>query len=105
MCPPGFSAKSQSLLLCGKYADLFAVAAQALKLDSAVDQRKKGIVGTDADILAGMDMRPTLLDKDIPRKDELAVAPLDAKTLRFGIAPVLRGAHSFFMRKKLNIYF
>jgi len=51
-----------------------------------------------------MDMGSALLYKDVSREHKLAVAAFYAKPLGFGITAVLRGTHSLFMGKKLNVY-
>ena len=46
-------------------------------------------------------MRAALLDKDVSRKDKLAVRPLRAKALGLGITAVTSGTHSLFMCEQL----
>ena len=92
------------LLLNGVNADLFAVLAETLEFDFAVDQSEQRVVGTLADIVARMDVGTALLDKNVAGKHELTVRTLHAETLGFGIAAVTGGTHTFFMRKKLDIH-
>ena len=80
-------------------ADFFAVLAETLELDFAVDQREQRVVGTFADVVARMDVGAALLDKDVAGKHELTVRTLYAKTLGFGITAVTGGTHTFFMSK------
>lgn len=97
--------KIQNLLFDSIDADLFAVAAHALEFNLAVDQGEQRIIRSTADIIAGMDVRTTLLDEDVARKDELPVRALDAETLGLGIAAVTGGTHSLFMCEQLQVYF
>ena len=89
-------------LRLGVDADLFAVLADALEFYDAVDKSKKGVVGADTDVVAGMDLGSALSHKDIARKHELTVGSLRAETLGLGITTVFGRAHTFFMCKKLN---
>ena len=89
--------------LCLVDADLFAVFAVTLKLDFTVDKSIQSVIGADADIVAGMDMRTALTDEDGACKNCLAIASLRAESLGFGIKTVTGGAHSLFMSKKLNV--
>lgn len=57
--------------------------------------------GTTANVVAGVDVRAALLDKDVSRKDKLAVRPLRAKALGLGITAVTSGTHSLFMCEQL----
>lgn len=41
----------------------------------------QGVILADTDIVAGMDSRPTLSDKDIASNNGLTVSPLYTKTL------------------------
>ncbi len=90
-------------VLCFVDADLFAVLAVTLKLDFTVDQSIQSVIGADADIIAGMDMRTALTDEDGACKNCLAIASLGAESLGFGVTTVTGGAHSLFMSKKLNV--
>ena len=46
------------------YTDLLAVFAVTLKLNRTVDKSKESIIGTDTDIVAGMDVRcPESVDR------------------------------------------
>lgn len=77
------------LLLNRVNRNLFLVFAHSLKLNRAVDQGKEGIVRTNANIIAGMDMRASLAVKDIAGKNKLTVRSFRAKALGFGITAVL----------------
>lgn len=100
-----FAFSGAGLLLYCVNADLFAAFVFALKLDIAVYKGKEGIVGTDAHIVAGMNAGAALTDKDVAGQYKLTVAPFNAESFGFGIAPVAGGTHSLFMRKKLNVDF
>ena len=76
------------LLFHSVNADLFAVAAQTLKLNAAIHQCKEGIVGTSAHVLARMNVCATLFDEDIARQHKLAVCALHTKTLGLRVTAV-----------------
>ena len=55
-------------------------------------------------VVAGMDARATLTHENVAREHELTVGALGAQTLRVAVAAVAGGAHSLFMREKLQIH-
>ena len=55
-----------------------------LETDDAVDLGVKGIILTDTDVGAGMEMSAALPDKDIAGENELTVSALGPKTLGLG---------------------
>lgn len=69
------------LLLNSVNADLFAVFAEAFKLNLAVDESEKGVVGTLANVVARMNVGTALLNKDVACKNELTVCTLNAESL------------------------
>src|SRR5699024_2339797 len=75
----------------------FAVAAHALEVNAAVDQREQRVVAADADALTGMDVGAALTDQDVAGQNVLTVAALDAETLGLRVTAVLGGAYAFFV--------
>ena len=69
--------------------DALAVTTDALELNLSVDEGKKGIIRTAADILACMDVGASLTDEDVTGGNKLAVASLQTETLGLGITAVL----------------
>ena len=59
-----------------------------LETDDAVDLGVKGIILTDTDVGAGMEMSAALPDKDIAGENELTVSALGPKTLGLGLTTV-----------------
>ena len=78
-------------------ADLLSVFAETLVLDNAVFEGEEGIVAADADIVAGVDLRPALAHKDAAREHGLTVLTLDAEALRVAVAAVVGGTGTLFM--------
>jgi hypothetical protein len=58
------------------------------KTDNAVDFRKERIVLADANVDAGMEMRPALTDQNVARKHELTVRALRPEPLGLAVAAV-----------------
>ena len=50
-----------------------------------------------------MDVRAALLNKNVACEDVLTICTLDTESFGLGITAVLRGAHTFFMSKQLDI--
>ena len=90
------------LLLGGVNRNLLTILAQTLEADNTVGLGKEGIVGADAHILAGVNVRAALTHQDVAGQNELTVSALGAKALGLGITAVLGGAHTFFMGKELQ---
>jgi hypothetical protein len=67
------------------------------KLHLAVDEREQGVVATEADAGARMELGAALADDDVAGFDGLAAEDLDAEVLRVGIAAVARGAYALFV--------
>ena len=88
-------------LSVGVNADLLFVLGLVLKFDVSVDQSEKGIIGSHADIVAGVDRSSSLSDDDIACKNIFAVRFLHAEALGFTVASVLCRADTSFMSKKL----
>ena len=89
-------------LLGGVDRDLLAVLAQALETDNTVSLGKEGIVGADAHVLAGVNVRAALTHQNVAGQNELTVSTLGAKALGLGVTAVLGGAHTFFMGEELQ---
>lgn len=68
------------ILLDAVDADLFAAFALALELDDPVDLGKEGEVSTQPDVVACVDLGPTLANEDVTRTDKLACKLLHAPT-------------------------
>ena len=89
-------------LFCSIYADLLLTAGNRLKLNGAVDQSEEGIIGTDADILAGTDSGASLSNDNVAGSDCLSVSLLDAKTLGLTVTAVLRRTYALLMSEELQ---
>lgn len=89
-------------LLGGVDRDLLAVLAQALETDNTVSLGKEGIVGADAHVLAGVNVRAALTHQDVAGLDELTVGTLGAKALGLGITAVLGGAAALLVGEELK---
>ena len=76
-------------LLGGVDRDLLAVLAQALETDNTVSLGKEGIVGADAHVLAGVNVRAALAHQDIAGEHKLSVGTFDASWM-----PAPRGSGS-----------
>ena len=86
----------------GVNADLSSSVCDVLKLDLTVNQSKQRIIGTAADIVAGMNMGSSLTDDDIAGGYGLTISGLNAKALGFAVTAVLGGTDTFFMSEKLQ---
>ena len=72
--------------------DVDDLAALALaELDGAVDEREQGVVATDADVAARVELGAALADDDRARSDLAAAEDLDAEALSVGVASVAGG--------------
>ena len=89
-------------LLGGVDRDLLAILAQALETDNTVSLGKEGIVGADAHVLAGVNVRAALTHQDVAGQNKLTVSTLGAQALGLGITAILGGAHTFFMGEELQ---
>ena len=58
------------------------------KTDYAVSLRKQGIILSDTDILAGMEMRSVLANEYITREHELTVRTLGSQALAVAVSAV-----------------
>src|SRR5689334_3092628 len=72
------------------YRNERAAIAFGVKLDMAFDLGKESMIGTHADIEAGMPGGAALTRDDVAGNHMLATKGLDAKALTLGIAPVAR---------------
>src|SRR3954447_26208813 len=59
--------------------------------DGPADQREQCVVTTTADAVTGVKVGPALADDDLAGVDRLATEPLDAESLRVGVAAVTAG--------------
>ena len=73
-----------------------------LKLYLTCNESIDGLIGTDTDVVAGMDMRASLSYDDVAGDNTLTVCLLDAETLGFGISAVLGRTDTLFMGEKLQ---
>src|SRR5690606_16664073 len=64
------------------------------ELHLAVDQREQGVVATQADAGARVELGATLADDDVAGLDGLAAVDLHAQVLRVGVAAVARGTYA-----------
>ena len=78
-------------------ADEAADAAFVFEGDDAGDLREQGVITTDADIDAGLELRSALTNQDRTARDQLATEALHAKSLRMTVASVSGAAYAFFM--------
>ena len=62
---------------------------------------EQGVVLAAADVQARMDLRAALTDKDVARRNGLAVRALNAKALGLGVTAVLGRTYALFMSEKL----
>ena len=60
----------------GIYADFFLVFAHSFIAYDAVRQSKQGVVAADTDVRAGVDLRSSLTNENVTRKNFLTVAAL-----------------------------
>src|SRR6185295_3822534 len=72
-----------------------AAGAVRLERDLAVARREDRVVAPETGSRSGAEARAALADDDHSRLDVLAIEDLDAESLGFGVAAVLRGAESF----------
>ena len=93
---------NKQLLLDRIYADFLLVCTKALESYDAVGECEESVVRAFADVLTGMNVSSALSYKNVSCKNELAVRSFCAKALRFGIAAVFSGAHTFFMGEELH---
>ena len=82
--------------------NLLTILAQTLETDNTVSLGKEGIVGADAHVLAGVNVRAALTHQNVAGQNELTVSTLGAKALGLGVTAVLGGAHTFFMGEELQ---
>jgi len=68
-----------------------------LENNDAFDGCKQGVILAHTHIVAGVELGPTLTNKDVTGDDLLATKFLDAQTLGIAIAAILNRAAAFFM--------
>ena len=69
----------------------------AVEANLAVDERKDGVVATEADVATGKELCATLADDDVTGDDSLVTEFLHAEALADAVASVLDASLSFFM--------
>ena len=79
------------------YRDAFAIAALALELDDAIDEREQCPVLTSSDVRTRMDFGTELANKNASSADFLSIVAFDAASLSGGVATVPCGTLTFFM--------
>ena len=92
---------------CFRYgidADLLAGLVLTLELDDAVNLCVQGIIITDANVQAGMDLGAALANQNVASQYELTIAALGAKTLSMAVAAVTGGTHTLLMSEELKIH-
>ena len=81
----------------GINACFFLVFAHSFVTYDSVYEREKGVVFTDTNVSAGMNLRTSLTNEDIPCEHCLTVATLRAKAFCFAIASVVGRTRTFLM--------
>ena len=71
--------------------------AERLKRDSAVNERKKRIIPSQAYVLARMNFRAVLPDEDVSGAHLLSAELFHAQTLSLTVSSVARASYPFFM--------
>ena len=90
------------MLLSRINAYLFAIPADTLKTNLAVNQGKQRIVRTTANILSRMDVSAALANQDVAGQYMLTISTFDTQPLGLGITAVLSGTNTLFMCKELH---
>src|SRR5215471_8678134 len=67
------------------HADLLLVSPRVLVLHGTRDQREKGMIAPDTDVVPRHDAGAALPDEDLATLDDLPVIPLDTEHLRFAV--------------------
>jgi len=83
------------------YADASSAACDVFKLNLTVDESEQSIIGTAANIVAGMDVRTSLTKDDVAGDNVGTVSLLNAKTLGFAVTAVLSGTYTLLMSEEL----
>ena len=87
----------------GVNADALAAAVLRLEAQNAVNLCEQGIILTDANVGAGMEMSAALPDEDIARKHELTVRTLRSEPLGLAFTTVTGATYALLMCEKLQI--
>ena len=82
-----------------------AIFAHALELDMTVNLCEQGIVASNTDIVARMDVCASLANQNVARKNELTVCALYAQSLGLGITTVLSRTAALLMSEELKTDF
>ena len=94
-------ASKNILLLDFVNRNLLAVTAETLETNNAGNLCKKGVIGTNADIYARMDVSAALANQNVACRYNLTISTLNAKSLGLGITAVLGRTYALFMSEKL----
>jgi hypothetical protein len=78
-----------------------SAACNVFKLYFTVDESEQGIIGTAANIVAGMDVSASLTKNDVASDNVGTVSLLNAKTLGFAVTAVLSGTYTLLMSEEL----
>ena len=101
-CSPAFLVSSRDRInSVGVNAYALSAARDVLEFDLTVNKSKKGIVCSDSDIVAGMNVSSSLANEDISCRYSLTVGTLYAEALGLTVASVLGRTDTFFVCKEL----
>ena len=89
------------LLLDFVNRNLLTVTAETLEANNAVNLCEQGVIRTDADIYARMDVSAALANQNVACRYYLTISTLNAESLGFGVTTVLGGTYALFMSEKL----
>lgn len=82
-------------------ANALLAASNNLELNSAVGKSEQGVVRSDADIHAGMNVGTALSDNNIAGNNYLTVSLLNAKTLGFAVPTVFGRTNALLVSEEL----
>jgi len=88
----------------GINADLLFVFALTFKFDKAINGGKDGIIASQADVVAGVDLGSSLPDYDVAGSNHLTVKLFDSQAFGFAIPTVAGASNPFLVGKQLKIY-
>ena len=89
------------MLLVSVNANALLSTGDMLELNGAVDKRKESVIGSDANVITGMDLGSALSYKDVAGDNCLTVSLLNAKALRLGITTVLGRTNALLVGEEL----
>ena len=90
-----------SQLLVSVNANTLLSTGDMLELNGAVDKRKESVIGTDTNVVTGMNLRTALSYQNITGENCLTVSLLNAKALRLGITTVLGRTNALLVGEEL----